>query len=196
MAAERRLSIRPRPASDRGNPPAARADDEDSLVARAREGDEDAIAGLVRIASPTALAAARRVTGDARLAEDAAQEAFLRAFRALGRYRAHSSFKAWIRTIAIHAAVDLVRRRRPELALPETLPSPRREDAHHEDVDLLRKVLAELSPLDREILLARELEGAPDREIARRFEITMTAVRVRVHRARKRIRARFQGERS
>ncbi|HSS45316.1 MAG TPA: sigma-70 family RNA polymerase sigma factor [Thermoanaerobaculia bacterium] len=151
---------------------------------------------LVRIAAPTALGAARRVTGDARLAEDAAQEAFLRAFRALGRYRSGSSFKAWVRTIAIHAAIDLLRRRRPECALPESLASPSSEETRHEDADLLRVVLAQLSPLDREILLARELEGAPDQEIALRFEMTVTAVRVRVHRARKRIRTRFRKDRS
>lgn len=149
---------------------------------------------LVRSAAPTALAAARRITGDSGLAEDAAQDAFVRAFRALGRYRSRSSFKAWIRTIAIHAAIDLLRRRRPEFALPVSLASPGSEESRHEDADLLRKALARLSPLDREILLARELEGLPDREIAQRFETTVTAIRVRVHRARKKIRAHFQEE--
>jgi len=154
------------------------------------------MAALVRIATPAALAAARRVTRDSRLAEDATQEGFLRAFRALGRYRSGSSFKAWVRTIAIHAAIDLLRRRRPEFALPESLASPHSEESRHEDADLLRAVLADLSPLDREILLAREIEGTSDQEIARRFDTTVTAVRVRVHRARKRIRARFREERS
>ena len=79
---------------------------------------------LVRLAAPTALAAARRVTGDASLAEDAAQEAFLRAFRALDRYRPQSSFRAWVRTIAIRCAIDLVRRRRPESPLPDAQPAP------------------------------------------------------------------------
>lgn len=190
----RQLNLRPLPIS--GAATAAPADaDENSLVARAREGGEAAIAALVRFAAPTALAAARRVTGDAHLAEDAAQEAFLRAFRALDRYRPQSSFRAWIRTIAIRCAIDLVRRRRPESPLPETRPAPGNEETRHEDIDLLRAVLGELSPLDREILIAREVEGASDREIAERLETTVTAVRVRMHRARKKIRARFQEER-
>lgn len=144
----------------------------------------------MRAAAPHALAAARRVTGDAALAEDAAQEAFLRAYRALSQYRHLSSFTAWLCTIAAHTAIDLVRRRRPEvpyLDQPGRLAGEKRQ----EDLDLLRHALAALCPLDREILLARELEGLPDEEIASRLEMTVTSVRVRVHRARRKLRARF-----
>ena len=165
---------------------------EDDLVARARLHDEEAIAALVRLAAPSALAAARRVTGDAALAEDASQEAFLRAFRAIDRYRPQSSFRAWVRTIVIRCAIDLMRRRRPEVPLSDTEGSPGSEETRHEDADLLRAALAALSPLDREIMIARELEGASDRELSARFDITLTSVRVRMHRARKKIRARFQ----
>jgi RNA polymerase sigma factor (sigma-70 family) len=150
---------------------------------------------LVRLAAPTAIAAARRVTGDGGLAEDAAQEAFLKAFRALDRYRPESHFRAWVRTIAIRCAIDIVRRRRPESELTDAQASPANEPARHEDVDLLRTALALLGPLDREMMIAREIEGATDREISRRFEISVTAVRVRMHRARKKIRTRFQEER-
>ena len=139
------------------------------------------MAALVRLAAPIAIAAARRITSDASLAEDAAQEAFLKAFRALDRYRPQSNFRSWVRTIAIRCAIDLVRRRRPESPLPEAQAAPGNEEARQEDTDLLRAALAALSPLDR--------------EIAERFEISVTAVRVRMHRARRRIRARFQEER-
>jgi RNA polymerase sigma-70 factor, ECF subfamily len=197
MAPGNQLTLRPLPSAGAGRTsptPAPVRPDEDALVERARRGDEIAMADLVRLAAPTALAAARRVTGDAALAEDASQEAFLRAFRALDRYRPQSNFRAWIRTISIRCAIDLVRRRRPESPLPDRQPAPGSEEARHEDVDMLRAALAELSPLDREIMLAREVEGVPDRELARRFEITVTAVRVRMHRARKKIRARFEEE--
>lgn len=166
-------------------------EEEKELVLRAQCGDEAAFEALVRWGGPTALGAARRVTGDPMLAEDAAQEAFLRAFRALRDYRHESSFRAWIRRIAIHSAIDLVRRRRPESRLPETVASPHLEEKRHEDADLLREALRSLPPLDREILLAREIEGAPDREVARRFDMTVTGVRVRAHRARKKLRAAF-----
>jgi RNA polymerase sigma-70 factor, ECF subfamily len=163
-------------------------------VARARLGDESAMASLVRLAAPTALASARRVTGDPALAEDAAQEAFLRAFRALGRYRLRSSFRAWIRTIAIRCAIDLVRRRRPESRLPESAAGDSSAESRHEDADLLRAALAQLSPMDRDIMIAREIEGASDGEIARRLDMSVSAIRVRMHRARRRIRRQFERE--
>jgi RNA polymerase sigma-70 factor, ECF subfamily len=165
------------------------------LVSRALRGDEEAIEQLVRIASPAALAAARRVTGDPALAEDATQEAFLRAFRALGRFRPEASFRAWLRTIAVRCAIDVMRRRKPDAPLPPEPAAGLPEESRHEDADLLRAALEALSPLEREILLARELEGVDDRTIARRLDMTVTAVRVRVHRARRRVRHRFQRER-
>jgi len=177
---------------DAPSAPAAAAAGEAALVERARRGDEDAFADLVRSSAPAAIAAARRVTQDAALAEDAAQEAYLRAYRALGRYRHESSFVAWVRTIAVNAAIDLVRRRRPESPLTERTFRPAGEK-RQEDLDLLRRALAALAPLDREILLARELEGLPDAAIARRIGMTVTSVRVRIHRARKKLRARFLG---
>ncbi len=149
----------------------------------------------MRLAAPIAIRAARRITADTSLAEDAAQEAFLKAFRALDRYRPQSNFRSWVRTIAIRCAIDLVRRRRPESPLPEAQPAPGNEEARQEDTDLLRAALAALSPLDREIMIAREIEGVSDREIAQGFEISVTAVRVRMHRARRKIRARFEKER-
>lgn len=171
--------------------------DEAALVERARRGDDDAFAALVRIGGPAALAAARRITRDPALAQDAAQDAFLRAYRALGDYRHESSFTAWIRKIAIRTAIDLVRRRRPEDPIGDDTPAAsgsaaaRGEEKRHEDADLLRRALATLSPLDREILLAREVEGIPDREVAERFDMTVTGIRVRMHRARRKLQARF-----
>ena len=173
-------------------PVVAPVPDEMALVSRALEGDDSAFAELVRLGAPAALGAARRITGDRMLAEDAAQEAFLRAFRALKNYRHESSFAAWVRRIAVRTAIDLVRRRRPEESLAVDPPSGPSEEKRYEDVDLLRQALAALTPVDREILLAREVEGESDKEIARRLEMTVTGVRVRMHRARKKLQLRFQ----
>ena len=166
--------------------------DEAALVARALAGDDDAFAELVRRGAPAALGAARRITGDPALAEDAAQEAFLRAYRALKDYRHASSFAAWVRKIAVRTAIDIVRKRRPEDVLPEETRSAISEEKQQEDADLLRQALAHLSPLDREILMAREVEGEPDKVIAERLDMTVTGVRVRMHRARRKLQAKFQ----
>jgi RNA polymerase sigma-70 factor, ECF subfamily len=170
--------------------------DEAALVERARKGEEDAFTELTRLASPAALAAARRILGDPGLAEDAAQEAFLRAFRALPGYRHQTSFAAWVRVIAQRSAIDLARRRRPEVPLVDTARSDGFEEKRHVDADLLRETLEALPPLEKELLLAREVEGEADKEIARRFGMTVTGVRVRIHRARKKLKARFAGSRT
>lgn len=133
------------------------------------------------------------MTGDPALAEDAAQEALLRGFRALDGYRHQTSFAAWMRVIALRAAIDLVRRRRVEVPIAENSLPNLSEEKRHLDADLLREALAALSPLDRELILAREVEGEADCEIARRFDMTVTGVRVRIHRARRKLKARFAG---
>ncbi len=178
------LAARPAPSA---------APDEAALVERARRGDQEAFTELARLAAPAALAAARRVTGDPALAEDAAQEALIRGFRALAGYRHQTSFAAWMRVIALRAAIDLVRRRRAEVPLTENARPNVSEEKRHLDANLLKEALAALAPLDRELILAREVEGESDREIARRFDMTVTGVRVRIHRARRKLRARFAG---
>jgi len=155
-------------------------------------GNPDAFAVLVERYDRAVYHLAFRTLHDVEEARDVTQEAFFKAFRALDRYRPQSSFRAWVRAIAIRCAIDIVRRRRPEGPLPESPPSPHDEEARHEDLDLLRAALASLPPLDREIMLAREVEGVPDRVIAERFDLSVTAVRVRMHRARRRIRTRFE----
>jgi RNA polymerase sigma factor (sigma-70 family) len=97
-----------------------------------------------------------------------------------------------MRVIALRSAIDLVRRRRPEIPLVETHWPNGAEEKRHVDGDLLRDALGSLRPLDRELLLAREVEGAADKEIASRFGMTVTGVRVRIHRARKKLKARFE----
>jgi len=189
----KRPGTTPAAAALAARPAPSAAPDEAALVERARHGDQEAFTELARLAAPAALAAARRVTGDPALAEDAAQEALIRGFRALAGYRHQTSFAAWMRVIALRAAIDLVRRRRAEVPLTENSRPNVSEEKRHLDANLLKEALAALAPLDKELILAREVEGESDREIARRFDMTITGVRVRIHRARRKLRARFAG---
>ena len=93
-----------------GSPSAARIE-ESALVERACAGDEEAFGRLVRLAGPAAIAAARRITRDAALAEDAAQEAFLRAYRSFSRVRAGTNYRAWLYKIATNIARTHVKQR-------------------------------------------------------------------------------------
>jgi RNA polymerase sigma-70 factor, ECF subfamily len=91
---------------------------DDDLVRRACAGEVSAFEQLVRCHAAMAIGVAFRITRDQGLAEDAAQEAFLKAFRALPAYREQQSFAGWLRTITVRCALDTVRRRRrPEVTI-------------------------------------------------------------------------------
>jgi RNA polymerase sigma-70 factor, ECF subfamily len=154
------------------------------LARRARGGEAWAFEQLVRRYASMAIGAAARITRDSGLAEDAAQEAFWKAYRALPGYREEQNFGGWLRRIVVRCALDLARRRRPESELTGHEVSPQREEARIEARDRLTHALARIAPRDREILLGVKAEGRAVAEVARDLGITAVSVRVRLHRAR------------
>jgi len=154
------------------------------LARRARAGETWAFEQLVRRHAAMAIGAAARITRDPALAEDAAQEAFWKAFRALPGYREEQNFGGWLRRIAVRCALDIVRRRRPESALSGFEPSPEREEARIESRSRLVHALSRISPADREILMSVKADGRAVGEVARDLGITAVSARVRLHRAR------------
>lgn len=160
----------------------------DSDLARlARAGEVWAFEQLVRRYASMAVGAAARITRDSGLAEDAAQDAFWKAFRALPGYHDEQNFGGWLRRIVVRCALDLLRRRRPEVALTGRELSPQREEARIEARDRLSHALGRISPGDREILLSVKAEGRPVGDVARDLGITAVSARVRLHRARKKL---------
>ena len=159
------------------------------LARRARAGEPRAFEELVRRYASVAIGAALRVTRDTALAEDAAQEAFWKAYRALPRYREEAHFGAWIRKIAVRCALDIVRRRRCEVAIEaaESRLVEAREEKRHDDRDRLEHALGRIPALDREIVLGLSLEGKSVADVAAELAMAPTTVRVRAHRARKKL---------
>jgi RNA polymerase sigma-70 factor, ECF subfamily len=165
----------------------------DSDLARsACAGDVSAFERLVRRHAAMAIGAAFRITRDQGLAEDAAQEAFWKAFQALPTYREQQSFARWLRTITVRCALDKLRRHPTEIALDEkkqqNFMSDYRFEKRHEDYNRLQHALSQLSALDREIVLALKADGQSVAEVAKELSMTKTGIRVRVHRALKRLR--------
>ena len=154
------------------------------LARRARGGELWAFEQLVRRHASMAIGAATRITRDPALAEDAAQEAFWKAYRALPGYREEQNFGGWLRRIAVRCALDLVRRRRPEGPLSGFEPSLEREEARIETRSRLAYALARIPAADREILMSVKADGRPVGEVARDLGITAVSARVRLHRAR------------
>jgi RNA polymerase sigma-70 factor (ECF subfamily) len=187
----------PEDESEGGNrEPAARVprvpDPEPWVLESAAAGDREAARLLVGRYERMVYGVAVNVLGDAGEAEDAAQEAFLRVFRSLSRYRGESSFTTWVFRVAVNASLDQERRRRrgfapprdPEAALPLLTPGP---EQTAEDLERCRSVLAAmrgLQPALRRPLVLREVYGLGYEEIGLLLGRPLGTVKAAVHRGR------------
>jgi RNA polymerase sigma factor (sigma-70 family) len=175
--------------------------EESELIARARSGDHASFALLVAAHQDVAFRAAYVVTGGAAEAEDAAQEGFVKAFRALGRFRDGAPFRPWLLTIVTNEARNRRRAegRRAGLALRV---GERQLDAvapSEEDDALARFGRAELlgaverlRPADREIVSCRYLLGLDEAETAQALGCARGTVKSRLSRALERLRAELE----
>lgn len=160
-------------------------------IAAARRGDRAAQEELLRRHHADLHALAFRLAGNPEDAEDLAQEAFVRAFRALGLYRGEGSFAGWLRRIVVHLAQDRFRARgkaRETIGVPEELAGGR-EPLRSLEARELRLAMAEAleglrAPL-RVALLLRTREGLEYEEIADLTGVTSETARTRVMKARK-----------
>jgi RNA polymerase sigma-70 factor (ECF subfamily) len=122
---------------------------ERALVLAAQAGDAQAFAGLVRNHQRRAYGVARAIVLCHEDAEDAVQEGFLHAYRALDRFRPEQAFGAWLHRIVANAALDIARRRKVREAdeLPETVASPRPSRDAAESGELRHRLRAAMARL-------------------------------------------------
>jgi RNA polymerase sigma-70 factor (ECF subfamily) len=166
--------------------------DDHELVSRARRGDVAAYEELVRRYQGVATRVARSVAGAD--AEDVAQEAFVRAYHALDRFRDGASFRPWLLRIVVNLGRNATRAQaRRELAAARTPVD--RAPAFEDDVVLdddhraLRDALGRLPPRDREVLTFRYLEGLSEAETSVALGCRVGTVKSRTSRALDRLRA-------
>jgi RNA polymerase sigma-70 factor (ECF subfamily) len=171
-------------------PPQERDDAE--LVRRSTRGDLSAFERLVDRHRPVVVRVAARIVGSEE-AEDVSQDAFLRAFHRLERFRGDAPFRSWLLRITHNAALDHLARRRPEPVDPETLEaseeSPSRLPADRlevrERIERLERKLHGLSHQHRVVLVLRDAEGLSYEEIADITDTPLGSVKGRLHRARR-----------
>jgi RNA polymerase sigma-70 factor (ECF subfamily) len=178
--------------------PDATADDERHTIARAQQGDEAACRAIVERHQRRVLSQLRGVlvpSGRGAVAEDLAQETFLRAFRALPRFMVdeRTNLGAWLVTIATRVALNELRRRGPAQArldsIVEAFPASSRPDLEAPIFGrAVARALAELAPAYRAAFLLRELHGLDYAEIATALSIDLGTVKSRLSRARARLR--------
>ncbi|HEU6451977.1 MAG TPA: sigma-70 family RNA polymerase sigma factor [Gemmatimonadaceae bacterium] len=167
---------------------AARARErERDLVLSAQRGDNSAFAALVRLHERRAYAVARAIAATHEDAEDAVQEGFLHAYRALDRFRPEQAFGAWLHRIVANAALDIGRRRKVRDAdsLPENVALPMRDPAS--DDELRRRLVAglgELSQRQRSVIVLHDVEGFTHGEIGSMLGIPEGTARSDLHHAR------------
>jgi RNA polymerase sigma-70 factor, ECF subfamily len=171
-------------------------EDEGSLIARARTGDREAQELLIGRYVRDVYGAAVRILGDADLAQDAAQDAFVNALRGLPRFRGESSFKTWLLRIAFNSARSVARRRgrRREVAL--TLventaggePDAAAGAVAKDESARAGKVLERLPPKQRMAVTLRINQDLSYAEIGSILDCTEGAARVNYHLGIKRLR--------
>ncbi len=170
--------------------------DERDLIARSCAGDLDAFDSLVRAHQERIYNLAYRLTGNREDATDAAQEAFVRAYQALPRFRQASAFSTWLYRIATNAALDLVRRRPAIPPVELTADHPARDDpeAEAQRRETHRRVhaaLGHLPPEYRAAVVLRDLQGLEYEEVARVLQVPIGTVRSRISRGREALRAQL-----
>jgi RNA polymerase sigma-70 factor (ECF subfamily) len=168
---------------------------EAELVSRAKNGERDAFGELVCIHAQGVRNVIYRMCGDAQLAEDAAQETFVRAWLHLASYRPQASLRNWLYRIALNAATDMLRKERrvllgtlENLDLPDSGPGPEAQFFQEERAAAIRKAVLSLPAACRAVLVLREYEGLSYQEIAETLDIPVGTVMSRLNYARKLLR--------
>jgi RNA polymerase sigma-70 factor (ECF subfamily) len=169
--------------------PVAQAERELELISQAQRGDRKAFGQLVRRHREGVVNVVYRLCGDADLAEEAAQEAFIRAWTNLPRYRPRSPFRNWLYRIASNVAIDALRREKETVEL-EAVPlvhpdgGPEVLAERRERGERVRQAVLDLPPASRAVIVLREYEGLSYKEIADTLGIPMGTVMSRLNYAR------------
>ncbi|NKB69704.1 MAG: sigma-70 family RNA polymerase sigma factor [Candidatus Latescibacteria bacterium] len=173
-------------------------EDTDALVGRAQAGDMAAFEGLVKRFQHMACGYAYAQLGDFHLAEDAAQEAFIDAHRLLADLRSPAAFPGWLRRILYKHCDRFTRSARPASIPPEELErisaeteDPAQRVERRDTYGQVQRAMAQLSQAQRIVLTLFYLRQHSQREIAAFLEVPLTAVKKRLHDARRQLKERM-----
>jgi RNA polymerase sigma-70 factor (ECF subfamily) len=181
--------------------------DEAALLAGMQAGDGDAFEACVRTYCGPMLVVARRVLRNDEDANDAVQDAFLSAFKGIGRFQGQSRLGTWLHRIVVNAALARLgkRQRQPERPIEDLLPhfgdgehqldppvpwkaAPETGLQQQESRTLVRECVGRLPENYRTVLLLRDIEGLDTEETAQMLGTSPGVVKTRLHRARQALR--------
>ena len=168
--------------------------DEANIISQAQAGDHQAFAQLVELYERPVYSLCYRMLGNPHAAEDAAQEAFIRAFKAIQRYDPERKFITWLLSIASNYCIDQHRKRRPTLVDVEAVApgdlvaegaSVEGQLLQHEQEAEMQAMLDTLNSTDRAAVILHYWYQFSYTEIADQLSLTESAVKSRLHRARR-----------
>jgi RNA polymerase sigma-70 factor, ECF subfamily len=172
---------------------------EADLVSEAQNGDRNAFSELVRIHAQGVFNVVYRMCGDALIAEDAAQETFIRAWQNLSSYRPQTSLRNWLYRIAVNAALDMLRKEKrilpnaiEDLNLSDGQPGLESLVSQQERTQLVQKAILSLPDTSRAVLVLREYEGMSYQEISVTLDIPVGTVMSRLSYARNLLKAKLK----
>jgi RNA polymerase sigma-70 factor (ECF subfamily) len=163
------------------------------LVERAVGGDIEAFEELYRVNVGRVYALCLRMAGDPTLAEELAQEAFVRAWQKLGSFRGASAFSTWLHRVTVNVVLghrrSATRREARVRAVGDDFPHDvaGRQPRTAESIDLERAI-SSLPDGARRVFVLHDVEGFRHREISRLMEIAVGTSKAQLHRARKLLR--------
>jgi RNA polymerase sigma-70 factor (ECF subfamily) len=182
--------------------------EEEELLAqakRARDGDLRAFEGLVQLYQKRVVANCRHMTRDANVAEDLAQEVFVKAFFGIRHFEGRSSFRHWLQRIKINHCLTHIKKRAsagehidiedPGVQSAEELqvaPQAQRLAEQGSDREAIREVLDTMADTLRIPLVLRDMDGFSYEEVAESLGISLSATKMRIKRARAEFRTRYE----
>jgi RNA polymerase sigma-70 factor, ECF subfamily len=171
---------------------------QEELVAAARDGDQGAFEELVRQTYVGTYTLAFRLTGNEEDARDVVQETYLRAWKAIRRFRGDAQFSTWLYRITANTSSSMTQRRsrtradslddQGELVDDRPFANPEASSEASALHQRLSAAVAELPPKLRAIVVLKDVYDLPHEAIAEELGISVAAAKVRLHRARKRLR--------
>ena len=177
----------------------AQAVKESELIEQAQNGDRNAFSELVRVHAQGVMNVTYRMCGDVQTSEDAAQEAFIRAWQNLSSYRPQTSLRNWLYRIAVNAATDMLRKEKrimpddiSDLHLADGRLGPESLASQKERTALVQAAIQSLPDTSRAVLVLREYEGLSYQEISSTLDIPIGTVMSRLNYARKLLKTKLE----
>ena len=181
------------------------------LIQRLKAGDQEALETIFNLYSAKLYNVAQRILGEMADAEEVIQDVFLTVYRKANMFQGNSQLSTWLYRLTVNAALGKIRQGKKHKAVEyeEFLPKFQKDGHHavrpvidwsdtldekyasHELQQLLSQALDQLKPIDKSVVVLSDLEGISDKEIAETLDLTVSAVKTRLHRARLVIRGRL-----